>query len=127
MATSLYWMARNPLTLYLRFLIEAARNVCQYKDFRQGYMSHVVDCEIEPHVRVYPETYVTNSRIGRFRYVAEQTRISHVDIGRFCSIGPGCRIGLGLHPTRGFVSTSPVFFSTRGQTGSTFVTEERFR
>jgi acetyltransferase-like isoleucine patch superfamily enzyme len=127
MTSSLYSIARNPLSVYLRFIFEATRNVFKYKDFRQGYMSRVFGCEIEPHVRVFPESFVSNCRIGRFSYVAEQTKITHADIGQFCSIGPGCRIGLGMHPARGFVSTSPVFFSTARQTGSTFVTEERFR
>ena len=127
MTSSLNSIARNPLSLYLRFVCEATRNVFRYKDFRQGYMSRVFGCEIEPHVRIFPESFVSNCRIGRFTYVAEQTKITHADIGQFCSIGPGCRIGLGMHPARGFVSTSPVFFSTAGQTGSTFVTEDRFR
>src|SRR6266851_9746390 len=108
----LYSIARNPLTLYLRFILEATRNGFKYKDFQQGYMSRVVDCEIEPHVRIFPETSISNCRIGRFSYVAAQTNITHADVGRFCSIGLGCRIGLGMHPARGFVSTSPVFFST---------------
>jgi acetyltransferase-like isoleucine patch superfamily enzyme len=127
MTSSLYSITRNPLSLYLRFVFEATRNAFKYKDFRQGYMSRVLGCEIEPHVRIFPESFVSNCRIGRYSYVAEQTKITYADIGKFCSIGPGCRIGLGMHPTRGFVSTSPVFFSTAGQTGSTFVAEERFR
>jgi acetyltransferase-like isoleucine patch superfamily enzyme len=118
---------RNPLSLYLRFVLESARNLGRYQDFRQGYMSRVVNCEIEPHVRVYPKATVMNCKIGSFSYVADEAKIFGAQIGRFCSIGPNCRIGLGKHPTRGFVSTSPVFFSTARQCGSTFVDTDRFQ
>jgi acetyltransferase-like isoleucine patch superfamily enzyme len=124
--SALRLLFRNPLTLYLRFVLEAARNVRRYRDFGQGYMSRVVNCEIEPHVRIFPAANVMNCRIGSFSYVAEETKIGHTNIGRFCSIGPNCRIGLEKHPTRGFVSTSPVFFSTVGQSGSTFVKNDLF-
>lgn len=99
----------------------------KYRDFRQGYMARVVACEIEPHVQIYPEAATAGCRIGKFSYVAMGTKIVGADIGRFCSIGPGCRIGLGMHPSRKFVSTSPVFFSTAGQCGSTFVTQDWFQ
>jgi virginiamycin A acetyltransferase len=124
---ALRWVTRNPLSLYLRFVVESARNGRRYKDFGQGYMSRVVSCEIEPHVRIFPGASVMNCQIGTFSYVAEDTRIFRTGIGRFSSIGPNCRIGLGKHPTRGFVSTSPVFFSTAKQCGSTFVTSDRFQ
>jgi virginiamycin A acetyltransferase len=119
-------LTRNPISRYLRFLLEAALNNYKYQDFRQGYMSRVVGCEIEPHVQIYPEAATAGCRIGRFSYVSGETRIVRADIGRFCSIGPGCRIGLGTHPSRKFVSTSPVFFSTARQCGSTFVSTDCF-
>ena len=90
-------------------------------------MSRVVNCEIEPHVRVFPAASVMDCRVGSFSYIGEETKILHADVGRFCSIGPNCRIGLGKHPTRGFVSTSPVFFSTAKQCGSTFVKTNLFQ
>jgi acetyltransferase-like isoleucine patch superfamily enzyme len=89
-------------------------------------MSRVIDCEIEPHVRVFPDAFVRSCRIGSYSYIAEDTRIANSYVGRFCSIGPGCRIGLAKHPTRGFVSTSPVFFSTAKQCGTSFVSTDLF-
>jgi acetyltransferase-like isoleucine patch superfamily enzyme len=120
-------LIRNPLSLYLQFVFEAAWNTWKYEDFRQGYMSRVIDCEVEPHVRILSRAIVANCRIGSFSYVAAESKITRAEIGRFCSIGPGCRIGLGMHPTRKFVSTSPVFFSVARQCGSTFVTGEHFQ
>jgi virginiamycin A acetyltransferase len=120
------WLFRNPLSLYFRFVFESARNHSRFQDFGQGYMSRVEGCSIEPHVRVFPGAIVMGGRIGSFSYIAEEATVLGAEIGRFCSIGPGCRIGLGRHPTRRFVSTSPVFFSTARQCGSSFVNEDRF-
>lgn len=118
---------RNPLTKYLKSLLNGTRNSLKYSDFAQGYMSRVINCRVEPHVRIYDHVRVGDSSIGSYSYVAEGTRIGKTDIGRFCSIGPGCLIGLGKHPSRGFVSTSPVFFSTTRQCGTTFVTSNSFQ
>src|ERR1700722_1835882 len=59
-------VARNPASIYLRFVLEAIRNAHRYEDFRQGYMSRVVDCQIEPHVRVFPGSIVRGCRIGSY-------------------------------------------------------------
>ena len=42
-------------------------------------------------------------------------------IGKFCSIGPNVVIGLGNHPTRNFVSTSPKLF-LKGE----FIKEDKY-
>ena len=124
--SALRTLAKNPITLYLRFILEAAKNQHRYAHFQQGYMSSVTDCEIEPYVRILAGTCISKSRIGSYSYIAGDTLIARATIGRFCSIGPSCCIGLGKHPTRNFVSTSPVFFSMGSQCGTTFVTENLF-
>lgn len=50
--------------------------------------------------------------LGRYSYVGYGSSIHKATIGRFCSIGPDVKIGLGIHPV-GQVSTSPVFYSPR--------------
>jgi acetyltransferase-like isoleucine patch superfamily enzyme len=56
--------------------------------------------------------------LNSYSYISKNTIISHAVIGKFCSIGPNCIIGWGIHPLNGF-STSPVFYSTLGQAGIT--------
>jgi acetyltransferase-like isoleucine patch superfamily enzyme len=70
---------------------------------------------------------VSNSKIGRFTYVAPGTSIAYSTVGSFCSIGPEVKIVLGNHPTRQFVSTYPAFFS-KENTGCevSFVNEQLF-
>ena len=62
---------------------------------------------------------ITDIDLGSYSYIAEQSVVSYTSIGRFCSIGPGFLCGYGAHPLN-FVSTSPVFYSTRKQCGVTF-------
>jgi acetyltransferase-like isoleucine patch superfamily enzyme len=118
---------RNPLTMYLRYVANFVSNSLKYRDFAQEYMSSVDDCVIESHVRISAQAIVRACTIGGYTYIGADTQIARTDIGRFCSIGPACRIGLGNHPTRDFVSTSPVFFSMGRQCGTTFVRENAFR
>jgi acetyltransferase-like isoleucine patch superfamily enzyme len=119
-------IVRNPLTMYLRYVANSVSNSLQFKDFAQGYMSSVDGCSVEPHVRVSADAVVRGCKIGGHTYIGANTYVARTEIGRFCSIGPACRIGLGKHPTREFVSTSPVFFSMGRQCGTTFVQENAF-
>lgn len=49
------------------------------------------------------------------------------NIGRFCSIAADVKVTLGTHPTGGtYATTSPMFFSTRKQTGTTFAKKQLF-
>ncbi|QNU23475.1 CatB-related O-acetyltransferase [Geobacillus zalihae] len=53
-----------------------------------------------------------NTKIGSYSYVGSNTQIINCTIGRYCSIGPSVKIGLGKHPTDYF-STSPIFYTPR--------------
>ncbi len=92
--------------------------------FRATLSSDVdIKTVFEDHVKLTKKTFVRNSRFGRGSYLGEGSRIVNTDIGRFCSIGPDVLIGgMGRHPTD-FLSTSPSFYSTKGQTGLTYLGE----
>jgi acetyltransferase-like isoleucine patch superfamily enzyme len=51
--------------------------------------------------------------------------MSGVNVGRFTCIGPHFICGYGDHPTN-FISTSPVFYSTRKQCGVSFAETSRY-
>ena len=61
---------------------------------------------------------ISNSSIGDYSYLAKDAFVNHAEVGKYCSIGPGVKIGLGQHPTRDFISTHPVFYSSKSFTGS---------
>lgn len=70
-------------------------------------------------------TFVFRSRIGLGTYIAN-ARVQSASVGRFCSIGPGARIGgLGRHPTD-WVSTSPSFYSNLNQNGLSFCSQNYY-
>jgi acetyltransferase-like isoleucine patch superfamily enzyme len=119
--------AKNPVTVHLQFLYNLVANHCRFRDYYQGYMARVTGCECEPEVTIYDEAEVSSSQIGSFTYVARGSRVHRTKVGRFCSIGPDCRIGLGTHAVRDYVSTSPVFFSGGEQAGRTFADTDYFR
>ncbi|MGZ0655528.1 xenobiotic acyltransferase family protein [Coraliomargarita sp. W4R72] len=63
--------------------------------------------------------------LGLYSYIARDSILKDISIGKFCSIGPNVRNQLGNHPTQVFVSTHPAFYSPDSPPG-TFVEEEYF-
>lgn len=65
--------------------------------------------------------------MGYGSYMCEDCHITG-DIGRFTSIAAEVRSAQGIHPTGSpFATTSPMFYSLRKQTMTTFSTEQRFK
>ncbi|MFK7813539.1 MAG: CatB-related O-acetyltransferase [Maribacter sp.] len=60
--------------------------------------------------KVYAFSKVSNSKIDDFSYVSFSCTINGCEIGKFCSIASGVKIGLGNHPIN-FISTSPLFYA----------------
>jgi len=87
--------------------------------------SSVFQSKLENKVAVHRGTIISDVHFGSFSYVAEKSQLSYAQVGRFCSIGPYFLCGYGEHPTT-FVSTSPVFYSTRKQCGTSLVDKDYF-
>lgn len=71
-------------------------------------------------------TKIIESSLGLCTYVANHSTIIRAKIGRYCAIGDNVRTFLGIHPTSGFVSIHPLFFSQQKQVGFTFVDRQKF-
>ncbi|MEL6918956.1 MAG: antibiotic acetyltransferase, partial [Bacteroidota bacterium] len=67
-----------------------------------------------------------SSHIGFASYIGERTVLRNVEIGKYTSIGPDVKCVFGKHPSSDFVSTHPAFFSVRGQSGFSYVSEQLF-
>jgi acetyltransferase-like isoleucine patch superfamily enzyme len=104
---------------------------CYVFDSTLGDRVHVQEgCSIfralmERQVVIYPRTWLSEVRFGSFSYVNEQSLMRSVEVGRFTSIGPHFLCGYGEHPSH-LVSTSPVFYSTRNQCGTSFADRDHF-
>lgn len=75
---------------------------------------------------IYENSSLALLKLGSYSYIAEGANASRITFGRCCSIGPAFKTGFGNHPTN-FVSTSPIFYSTRKQCGVTFANENHFQ
>lgn len=64
--------------------------------------------------------------MGYGSYIGDECVIK-AKVGRFCSIGHKVTILTGTHPSQGFVSTSPMFFSLGLQNGATFIKRQKFK
>lgn len=82
------------------------------------------DTTLEDHIKVYRNTSIRGSSVGRGTYIAWGGVLNNASIGRFCSVGPFAEIIYGSHPTSEFVSTHPAFYSTQLQAGFSFCTLE---
>lgn len=116
------------MTIWLVRLIKS--KILEYKHKRKnlkiGYMSNAVNCSFGLYNTIYENVILQEVKLNNFTYVANDTNILKTTIGKFCSIGPNCKIGLGKHPVKEFVSTHPIFFSTLKQTQISFVDKNYF-
>ncbi len=71
-------------------------------------------------------TRVDRSYLGFATYIAENTYLNNVIIGKYCSIASNVRVVRGFHPSSCWVSTHPAFFSINGQSGVVYTKKNRF-
>lgn len=76
--------------------------------------------------KVHRGASVRGTYIGRYTYVGPNSNVHDAKIGNFTSIGENVRIITASHPTSDYVSTSPAFYSTRGQTVKSFVENDAY-
>lgn len=86
---------------------------------------HIFRTEIDRQVVIYPRTWLSGVRFGSYSYINEQSLMRGVHVGRFTSIGPHFFCGFGEHPSN-LVSTSPAFYSTGNQCGTSFADRDEF-
>jgi len=119
---------KNPISVWFAKLIKS--KLLEYKNrdkfLKIGYMSHATNCTFGIYNTIYNDVSLNNVNLGDFTYIAGNTKISRTNIGKFCSIGPDCKMGLGKHPTKDFVSTHPIFFSTLKQAQISFADKNYF-
>ena len=63
--------------------------------------------------RVDKNCSLFNMELGSYSYISKNATINNAKIGKFCSVGQGVIIGPGQHPSNKFVSTHPIFYSSK--------------
>lgn len=74
-------------------------------------------CGFARNTTVFSGATIAESEVGDHSYIGGGSTVKNCRIGKFCSLGPDVRIGLGIHPTDR-VSTYPGFYSS-GASGAT--------
>lgn len=118
----------NPLTHWLRWLWTSATLERRHREqsLRIGYLARCIDCRFGNYNTVYPGARLEKVSLGDFSYVAHDSNVYNATVGKFSCIGPQVMVGLGLHPSRDFVSIHPAFYSTLRQSKRTFADRQYF-
>lgn len=84
------------------------------------------DTKLSEFIKIHEGSQINGTSIGSFSYVGKNCVLNNVKIGRFCSIGSDVHVVAANHPTSGFISTSPVFYSKGNQCGLSFTGQDAF-
>jgi acetyltransferase-like isoleucine patch superfamily enzyme len=82
------------------------------------------DCAFEEGVVVRADTYLERASVGKYSYVGTGSTLWNCSLGRYCSVGPEVRIGLGIHPVDGVISTYPGFYTRQTSVPISFGIDE---
>lgn len=114
----------NPLTFWLRWVFTKLFLELKYRKLELEYMVEVHKCKFGRYNTIYKYTRLRNAELGDYTYVARDCQIHNTVIGKFTCIGPNVITGMGAHPSSGFVSSHPLFYSTRGQASGLVIVEK---
>lgn len=91
-----------------------------------GHSIELKDCSFGRQNAIADRVRLHQVNLGDYSYVSYETVVRNTTIGKFCSIGPRCLIGLGKHPSEGFLSTHPYFFAKQTPIGISAVEKDVF-
>lgn len=103
---------------YLRAVLEHP-NVTFYPGVRIGR-----ECRFGRNVSILSGATIAETTLGDHSYVGEDSTLKNCRIGKFCSIAPCVRIGLGIHPTDR-ISTYPGFYSKSASGATKYFADDK--
>ena len=124
----LKFFLKNPITLWLHWWFNTLALKLKYSsnNIHIGYLSSIKGCTFDQFNSIAEGVTLRNVKLGFASYIARNSRLKDVEIGKFCSIGPNVMVNQGEHPSTGFVSTHPAFYSSGKQAGFSFTSEDLF-
>jgi acetyltransferase-like isoleucine patch superfamily enzyme len=88
--------------------------------------TEISNCNFGALNKINKNAYLFQVTLGDYSYIGGNSSIMNAEIGKFCSIADGVKIGGGIHPSDTFISTHPAFFSVNNQCGTTFSDQSYF-
>ena len=115
-----------PVILWIKWLIDYLKLKRKYPTVKLELNAKVYNSQLGKYVTIYNNSLINQCVLGDYTYIANDSNFSNTSIGKFCSIGPGVRCGMGVHPSKQFVSTHPIFFSNLKQAQISFADKSYF-
>lgn len=106
-------MFKNPITIWLNWLIQSIILKRKFKTLSIGYLAQISNSTFQHNNLVCEYAILSKVQMNNYSYVGVRSQVKNAMIGSFCSIAPDCIIGLGAHPMK-YVSTHPVFYARKG-------------
>ncbi|MFD1551794.1 antibiotic acetyltransferase [Putridiphycobacter roseus] len=97
------------------------------KQLSIGYSNDIRNSKFGGYNNIGDRASMNNVTLGTYTYMSYDTVIRNADIGKFCSIGPRCLIGLGKHPVNDYLSTHPLFYSANSPLTFSFLKESTYQ
>jgi len=110
---------------YVYFLLK--KTYLKHKKIFIGKRTRFYRTKFEGPNNVGNYSSVSRSTVGMYSYIGSSCELTMTEIGRFCSIANNVKLIYGRHPTSGFISTHPSFFSLTSPVVSTFVNKQLYK
>ncbi len=119
---------KNPLTVWLRWWLKVLLVKLKYagKHIHIEYLAELNSVKFDEYNTIRKYARLRDISLGRFTYVGRESQVYHAQVGAFSCIGPDVIIGPGEHPTKYFVSSHPMFYSTLEQSNPVIVEKNLF-
>jgi len=116
----------NPITLWLRWLLKKIVYKINYtnRHLKIEYLVEIKNSSFGKYNTLQKYARLRDAKLDDYSYVSRNTQVYNATIGKFCCIGPNVLIGLGAHPTKDYVSSHPLFYSTIGQAGGLSIVDK---
>lgn len=99
-----------PIIQWVKWVLKTHSLQKQFPTLCIGFNSQATNCIFGHRNIVYDNSILVNSTIGDYTYIGGNCKIQYATLGKFCSVGPEVRIGLGIHPLN-LKSTYPGFYT----------------
>ena len=117
----LFYFPLGAIQILLKSINNSARDLQNQHRYRQSKIQPgcIIDCDVilARNTYIYANVrLLKGTKIGKWSYIQENSRIQNATIGNYCSIAPNVIIGPGRHLIDHF-STSPIFYSSKNAFG----------
>lgn len=89
-----------------------------------AFSARVEYSQISRKAKIWKNTKVFHSKVEDYSYIGPETKLTHAEIGKFCSIAGDCIIGIGNH-TLDYISSSSIFTERRNGTEMSWVNQDK--